>query len=1047
MKANQNIKYSALFNSSISQFFNSFENKDLLEYLLSNELGKIENLLEARNYEGAKAEIDSIFTTKEKLPDEIELKLKYLKGNIEIELENYKGLKVIIEILRKNELGRKNALELEYKYAIKINDESLMNKCIEMFKEYEDDNSLLERKMRFYFNNGLIFKNLEFIKEVEENKLESKEIFYYLSVGYLNNRDYINAKMYSEEAIKLGIGDIGVYVSILSDVNSIIERRGIILTISDEEKVFLRCKVELLEELISKLPKEIELEIVSIILNILLIIDLEKAKQYFNQNEKLFGNSIEGKLLNASIEELDNNFEKAKQIYIDILNDNKKEGKIYEEILIKIMVCMRATDDYEKYIKLFEQYKDNIIDNNFILTEFYLISIQAVCGEEKMKEILMAVKEKYSNQPRYIILLADIEEDYDNKYKLLCRAEERLKYSDEMDRDFLKSAYWKINKYEEAIKVVQPILKYKEILISTIKMVLSKNRKEFYLDLINEIDKYNDIELKKYKRDMLYFLERVKEAKEVAKEIYEKDSDVQSLRFLIKLKLELNDSKNLEELLIKLIPSDIPMDYMIVACGYALIGDVNRYNTYSYEAIFMTRGVYNEGLYKLCVQINFRLAYLGKEESKEIKTVTEDTVVILSSSEEKIAVCLNKEEKYQINEEVCGVLHINKKDNIWVELVEQKVGDLVEYNDKQFIIEDIQDKYVIFHQYCFGKLDMKSMGDGFKTITIEELPIVMKEVSESSENNYKIKFDMYNFKDNEVGLPFSKVFYGDKLELSFELLNILLTNDKHSFYIGDNNNNFNCGNIVISYQTLLLLEHYNLLDIILKEPKKYYVSSSTRDTITSQIINLKQNSKQIMLGYNLEDDKMYRYERNYSEIIEKLKRINRVLHKINIEDISYEITDEIINYSSEFITDMDIDNIYLANKLNAGIIVDDLFTRKLINACFPSLVHNNVSYFLNKLLKDNPKMCYYVLEKMIKDKVKYVVNNEMFIEILTDYKKLGLDFEWFKDLISKMIEDNDHYYRSVMYSACQHFVTASETANYLNELLLIAIALDLFPRE
>lgn len=245
----------------------------------------------------------------------------------------------------------------------------------------------------------------------------------------------------------------------------------------------------------------------------------------------------------------------------------------------------------------------------------------------------------------------------------------------------------------------------------------------------------------------------------------------------------------------------------------------------------------------------------------------------------------------------------------------------------------------------------------------------------------------------------------------------------------------------------MLLEHYNLLDIILKEPKKYYVSSSTRDTITSQIINLKQNSKQIMLGYNLEDDKMYRYERNYSEIIEKLKRINRVLHKINIEDISYEITDEIINYSSEFITDMDIDNIYLANKLNAGIIVDDLFTRKLINACFPSLVHNNVSYFLNKLLKDNPKMCYYVLEKMIKDKVKYVVNNEMFIEILTDYKKLGLDFEWFKDLISKMIEDNDHYYRSVMYSACQHFVTASETANYLNELLLIAIALDLFPRE
>ena len=91
---------------------------------------------------------------------------------------------------------------------------------------------------------------------------------------------------------------------------------------------------------------------------------------------------------------------------------------------------------------------------------------------------------------------------------------------------------------------------------------------------------------------------------------------------------------------------------------------------------------------------------------------------------------------------------------------------------------------------------------------------------------------------------------------------------------------------------------------------------------------------------------MYSYEKDCYEIIEKLKKINKVLQKINIEDISYQITDEIISYSRAFITDIDIDNVYLASKLNAGIIVDDLFTRKLINGCFPSLGHNNISYFL-----------------------------------------------------------------------------------------------------
>lgn len=1040
MEGIQKITWSMLFNSTVKQFFNTFENKDLMEYLLSNELEKIEKLLENDDIEGARAEIDSIFTTKESLPEEIELKLKFLKGNIEIELKNYKSVKLIIEQLNKSELGKKNAIDLNFKYAMKINDEELMERCIEKFKEQgESEANLLARKLTFYFNNGDIFKSLDYVKDINDNKIEDKSIFHYISVAYLNKHDYKNSRVFAEKAIKLGAGDVSKYIIILTEVNPIIERRGTLITISDDEKSLLLKKADELKLLIETLPKEIEVEIVSIIVNIFLIVDLERAKVYLNAKEDLLLKSMSGKLLKANIDELSGNYEVAKLIYLELL-----EEKWVEELLVHLALCMSMTKDYKEYIAIFDKYSEMIEDKSFILTDFYLLSIKNVYGKDKMMDVLEEIKYKHTSSIRFNIFMSNNTEDITTKYKLLKESEKLLDDSNELDREALKFEYWNIEKFQDAIRVIEPILNYKEILISTIKMVLSKNKKEFYLNLIIEIDKYKDVELMKYKVEMLYHINEFEEAKKVMVDIYIVEKNIDNLRRLIDLKLELEDSSGLEPLLIELLSSKTALDYIKVAIGYLILGDTDKYNSFSYEAIFMTGGLIDVQAYKLLVGYNFRVAMDGKEKNIEIDKVIDNTVVVLNSNGILMNVCLNSEEKYQTNEEICGCIHIKRNDLLWTDLIHEKVGSKIQVNGISYIIDSIIDKNIVFSQYCFSELEKSGNHIG-RAVTIEEFPELMREIGQMDEESYKQKFSMYNFEEGSIGLPFSKVIYGSDLKRSVQILNILINNSKYSFYIGINEKKFESDKIVLTYQTLLLLEHYDMLDIINKDINKYNICNSLKEVLLDTLIEGKRNVEQLFVGYDSITDTIYKQNRNYDEILCKFRNIINVINNIATHEVKYEVRDSLINICRSFLADIDVDTIYLAKKLNANLIIDDLFIRKLIQSNeFTNKINNsNVVYFLDKLLCDNPAKYYNTIKQMVEDKIKYIIDKDIFINILINYKYNGFDIEWFKSLVSDMTKDGDDYYKQIILTAGREVWEEKSISHIREEIIFIVCHLNL----
>ena len=68
--------------NEIKQYVNSYENKELINHLLGEEFKKIEEIIAEGNLDDARTQIDIILCKKEVLPEELELRLKFLKGSI-----------------------------------------------------------------------------------------------------------------------------------------------------------------------------------------------------------------------------------------------------------------------------------------------------------------------------------------------------------------------------------------------------------------------------------------------------------------------------------------------------------------------------------------------------------------------------------------------------------------------------------------------------------------------------------------------------------------------------------------------------------------------------------------------------------------------------------------------------------------------------------------------------------------------------------------------------------------------------------------------------
>lgn len=1019
-------------NNTIKQYVNTYENKELLVHLLESELEKIELCLKQRNIEGARSQIDIILYKKENIPEELECRLIFLKGNIESELGNYSSVNSIIESLSKKEKGKGYSLELKYTSSIKLYNVELMKECIDEFiSNGEDEITILKRQIRFYFNNKNFNEIVGKVNYIEENQIEDKEIFHTIAVSYLNIGDNGMAISYCDRSMEFGESNLTTYVKILAEISPILQRKGILINISEVERDFLKQKEIILKELINELPEEIIQEALTIILNIYLIIDLDEGIRFYDTNQEELKDSISSKFLNANIYELSGKYEDANEQYLEIIDQQWSE-----EVMIHIMFCMRATDNYSSYIRIFEKYENIIQDEEFLLMEFYLESLENIGYLEKANEKLDNIKNKGLDSIRFTIYLTNLEENPKQKLIILKRAEDMLNEFNQYDRILIKDVYLQMEMYEEAINIMRPLFKYKEILGGLIQQIIKNQKTEFYLEMIGEIEKHNDIRLLEYKKLILCEINELLEAKEVAEIIYELESNRENLIELIQLKININDNIGLELLIKKLFPLVKPEEYMIIAYSYMVLGNITKYKAYSYEAIFLLKGFFNKNILENYVRGSLRLIIEGRTENRELEIIKEDCAIILSSESKQINICLNSELKYQTNEEVFGSIHIRKDNPLWLELMSQEVEDIINFNGEEFKIVSILDKNIITFRYCLKELELNKVDVGFMRFTISEMEEKMKEITIGDKESAEKILDMYNFQYNNVGIPFSKLFFGEDINKSIEIFNYILASEENSYYIGTSETNLNNDICILSFQTLLILEHYDILDIVTKDSKKYYVSNMLKSKLVETFLDIKKKKKGLYLHYDPEIG-LRKEERDYKIILNKLKNIIDLINKVECLQFDYRVRSNLINLGREWINEFDIETIYLAKELGGLLIIDDLFIRKLINSdeTTKDINHTNIINILNILYEKDTIRYYNVVEKMIKNDVKYVMNKEHFKRLILEYKNYGYNIDYFQGIVN--VIKNDEYYREVILEACREIISSREHKYIVGELLLV----------
>lgn len=1033
-------KFSSLIgiNNTIKQYVNTYENKELLVHLLEKKLEKIELYLKQRNIEGARSQIDIILCKRESIPEELECRLIFLKGNIEIELDNFDTVDLIIESLLEKEEQIKYSSELKYVKAIKLDNEELLREAIDEFILSGEDNiTILKRRLKFYFNNMYFHKIIEKVDYIEEYKIKDRDIFYYIAVSYLNIGDNSNAIKYCNRRFEYGDSKLTTYVKTLAEVNPILQRKGLLINISESEKSFLKEKNEILRELIKELPEGITEEVNTIILNIYLVTDLNKAIKFYNANEDKFCKSISGKFIVANIYELSNQFEKAKELYLEIIREDWSE-----EVFTHIMICMRAMKDHYSYIKLFEKYEEKIEDENFALMEYYLESLKNVGYLEKAIEKLEGIKSYYQDSIRFKVYLAKIETDQKQKLRMLKEAEAKIGESNQYDRLLIKDVYLQMGMYYEVIRISRPLFKNKKVLYLIIQLIIKNKKNEFYLDLIYEIDKHNDIRLLEYKRFMLGEINELLEAKEVAERIYELEANRKNLVDLIQLKININDNIGLESLITELLPLESPQEYMIIAYAYITLGNINSYEDYSYESIFKLKGAFDKNIFENYIHGNLRLSIEGIKEKRILDMVKEDSVVHLINENMKVNICLNSESKYQTNEQAFGCIHISKDNPLWLELISQRKGDIISFNNQKFEIDSIIDKYTVVFRYCLNELESNEIDFGFVSFSIEEIEEKVKEFTMLNKESIKNISDRYNFRDDNIGLPFSRIFFDEDVKKSIEIFNHMLITEENNYYIGSFEDNINDDTYILSYQTLLLLEYYDILDIVIRDSESYYIPNKLKLKIIEAYSDIKKNQKSSYLNYDSETG-LFIEEIDNKMVLNKLNRIIGLISKINTSEVDYKVRSNLMNLSRKFINEFEIETIYLAKELKGVLIIDDLFIRKLINSNEDTkhIKHTNIVIILDELYIQEPVKYYIVVKNMIEDNIKYVLNRNHFKRLMLEYKDYGYNIDYFREIINSM--KSDEYYREIILEACKEIVDLNLQKYLFKELILVTNILNL----
>ncbi len=806
---------------------------------------------------------------------------------------------------------------------------------------------------------------------------------------------------------------------IKSKINLLYEEAISIINNDDASVYISKCNKDRLKELYNKLKafdfyyKENDDENAKMYYHNLLVIisryDTTLGMEFYNEMP-LFAknNNITLHFYSMALIEK-GQFIDAKEILEDLYFNRKYENAF--ETLIRTYFL---TDNYDEVINMLSGVKVEKFDGFGFLAAMLIISKNRK-KKYTEQELLKLNNSKFKKMPLFYFCTAKLLYDLNNKNKKFKDQFKKglkiLKEKDVISIYTMCNQAIEINLENEAISYLESINITSIALRSKLLELLARKRylNEKEIDFIENVN----FDLLDESLDIRFFKAKVSEYKgkelesiKLYKESFDnKNNKISAYKYV---QLSIKNKTDIDEYIISFIANLNTIDSLMTAVeAYNHIGKYNDAQNCSYKAIYLSK---NSASYSNAFkQFWYTLTLCEDNEEKNIKHVSKDCVIILSSGNQNKIILLEDDTYFKENDTFKKALIIRSYSDIGLKLLQKKKGEEIILNKNTYIITDIMDKYTYFARVSFKHIERSKYIKCFTSSSDdpnESIEQIKKEMLEMNKGcNHQL--DIYQNSDN---IPLSGLLSKENnFEEYARLINTLISDKERVLFAGENIDvNLNDG-FVLDISSMIILSIFDILDLIPEEIcSKIYITSSLKNKFQyfyNSLIRKEDGTDRRL--YIIDGDKLSLSETLVIEQIKFWKKLYDLINKFSVVDIEAEKDNLLNDKTLGFLDKVQFDLITLAKNKNVPFICDDLMIRKISNLY--EIKHTNSIQIIRSFSKD------YI--EYTSNLIKFAKQNYIYTlhaDILSDLSKR---------LYENFDENNKNIFKSVIESTLENKVS------------------------
>lgn len=749
-------------------------------------------------------------------------------------------------------------------------------------------------------------------------------------------------------------------------------------------------------------------------------INIDKAIKYYKELSEEIKSECKIKLLYANLLIIKDKFQLAEIMLCDLYYE-----KNYTIALDSLVRCYFLNQEYDKVVKLLNNAKKETFDKYGFLAAMFIISKNMI-KRLNDKEILKLNNSKFKNMPLFYTATAHMLYDLNKKKKQYKEQFKKgIKYLHEKDVVAIstmcdEAKVLKLeNEMEKYLFGIQltPYLKIKLTEILTNKRNFEKNDVQKLIELRKQVDS-NDVDIDYIDARILEEQGKEIEAIDKYEKSYKIKGTLNSAYKYIELSIK-KYSKIKNEIIDSLEKDNRLYSTMLVVEAYRYNNDFENAIKNSYRALYLLNGkMSNKEILKQywsCTMLGGNTLY------RNVDYACKDVVVTIESQKTKKIknYVIEDEELFKEGGRILNTEIIRTTNELAVELINRKRGEIVELKNEKYIIKDIKDKYTFFSHLCFNKIGIekdksieifrtrKEDMDGFATQLKEKLNQI-----ERSQNE---RLDIY---EKSTNIPLSCFFSNEKsVEDYAKIINILLSEKERCLYAGEPINIDVEKGFVIDLTSIIVLAIFEKLDVFTEEIcKKTYITTSLKNKVQYFYENLlkKQGKKETTIGVFTQKDGEQKLAINETQINDKIefwRKIYKVLNKFKVYNVEAEKNEFFKEKRDSFFDKVQFDLIELAKQKRLPYICDDLVIRKIAGTIY-KVEHTNSITLIQYLYRNNFNKYLDEIIKIIKCNYFYALyGNELGELFFLYYKNIDKDIKSkIENIIKELLKNKVSFY-------------------------------------